>query len=45
MNKVFQLNNFQNDNIIDFKDKNSRFFEQEIYKFNFFSLVFKYFRI
>ena len=40
-----QENFFQNDNIIDFKDKNARFFEQDIYKFSFFNLVFNYFRI
>ena len=45
MNKIFQLNSFENDNIINFKYKNARFFEQDIYKFSFFNLVFNYFRI
>ena len=45
MNKIYQLNSFQDENIINFNHEKSKIFEQEIYKFHFFNLVFKLFRI
>ena len=45
MKKIYQINNFEDENIIDFNNKNSGIFEQEMFKFSFFNLVFNYFRI
>ena len=45
MKKIYQINNFEDENIIDFNNKNSGIFEQEMFKFSFFNLVFKIFRI